>query len=130
MQFRGGRIILALDALLFGGFGALYWVIPESMAGKVGITVANTGGLIDLQGLYGGLELGLACFLAFCAASAARSRLGLVAGSCALSGIALSRLVAIAHFGLPDSSVATLVGMDLLGAVLNVVFALRYRSTD
>ena len=39
MQFRGGRIVLALDALLFGGFGALYWVIPGSMAGKVGIKV-------------------------------------------------------------------------------------------
>ena len=106
MQFRGGRIVLALDALLFGGFGALYWIIPASMAGKVGIAVANTGGLIDLQGLYGGLELGLAGFLAYCAASAARTQLGLIAGSCALAGIAMSRLVAIAHFGLPDSSAA------------------------
>src|SRR5664279_2657400 len=54
----GGRIILALDALVFGLFGALYWVIPEQMAAKVGVTMTVPAGVVDVQGLYGGLEVG------------------------------------------------------------------------
>ena len=126
MQLAGGRIVLALDALLFAGFGALYWIIPESMAAKVGITMVNTGGIIDVQGLYGGLEVGLGIFLAYCAANVDRTRLGLVAGALVLSSIALSRIVAMARFGVPDVSVATLVALDVVGAILNLAFALRY----
>ena len=93
---KGGSIVLLLDALMFGGFGALYWVIPEQMAAKVGIVVTGRAGIIDLQGLYGGLELGLALFLLYCRTgrSPERLRIGLVAGSCALAAIALSRIVA------------------------------------
>lgn len=127
MQYRGGRIVLALDALVFAAFGALYWVIPVEMAAKVGIAVPTTGAIVDVQGLYGGLEVGLGAFLAYCALSPDRTRLGLLAGTLALGGIAVSRLVAMAHFGMPDSSVAILVGLDLVGAILNAVFFQRCR---
>ncbi len=125
MKFLGGRIVLALDALVFAGFGALYWIMPQQMAAKVGIALTNTGAVIDVQGLYGGLELGLGVFLGYCALAAGRTRLGLVAGALALSGIAVSRLVAMARFGMPETSVAVLIGLDLLGAILNVVFVRR-----
>ena len=127
MTHRGGRIVLALDALVFAGFGALYWFIPAEMAAKVGIALTNTGAVVDVQGLYGGLELGLGCFLGYCALAPDRTRLGLLAGSLALGGIAASRALAIARFGMPDSSVAMLVGLDALGAVLNLAFLLRMR---
>jgi hypothetical protein len=116
---------LLLDALLFGAFGALYWVIPEQMAVKVGIVVTGRPGIIDLQGLYGGLEVGLAAFLIYCTRSPERLRLGLVAGSFALAAIALSRIVAIVHFGLPDAGVAGLVALDLCGAILNIAVLSR-----
>lgn len=124
----GGRIILALDALAFGLFGALYWVIPVQMAAKVGVTMTVPAGVVDVQGLYGGLEIGVALFLVWCALKPARIRMGLVAGACALGGIAISRFVAIAHFGMPDAAVTALVGLDLLGAVLNLFFVMRYRD--
>jgi hypothetical protein len=124
---NGGSIVLLLDAILFGAFGALYWIIPEQMAAKVGIVVTGRAGIIDLQGLYGGLEVGLAVFLLYCRAgrSPERLRLGLVAGSCALAAIALSRIVAIVHFGLPDAGVAGLVALDIVGAILNLAFLAR-----
>jgi hypothetical protein len=124
----GGRIILVLDALVFGLFGALYWVIPVQMAAKVGVTMTVPAGVVDVQGLYGGLEVGVALFLAWCALKPTRVRMGLVAGACALGGIAISRFVAIAHFGMPDAAVTALVGLDLLGAVLNLFFVVRYRD--
>ena len=114
--------MLALDALVFAAFGALYWVMPVEMAAKVGISVPTTGAIVDVQGLYGGLELGFGLFLAYCARAPERTRLGLVAGTLGLGGIAVSRLVAMAHFGMPDTSVAVLVGLDLVGAVLNATF--------
>lgn len=116
---------MLLDALLFGAFGALYWVIPEQMAVKVGIVVTGRPGIIDLQGLYGGLEVGLAAFLIYCRQSPERLRLGLVAGSFALAAIALSRIVAILHFGLPDAGVAGLVALDVFGAILNIAMLSR-----
>ncbi len=122
---KGGRIVLWLDALLFGAFGALYWVIPEQMAVKVGIVVTGRPGIIDLQGLYGGLEVGLAAFLIYCTRSPERVRIGLVAGSFALAAIASSRIVAIMHFGFPDAGVTSLVALDLVGAILNIVFLSR-----
>ena len=122
----GGRILLALEALVFGAFGALYWVIPVQMAAKVGVTMTNPAGIVDVQGLYGGLEVGLAVFLAWCAIRDVR--IGLAAGACALGGIALSRFVAIAHFGLPDAGVTALVVLDLVGALLSVGFWWRYRE--
>jgi hypothetical protein len=122
-----GKIILALDALVFGLFGALYWVIPAQMAAKVGVTMTNPAGLIDVQGLYGGLEVGLALFLAWCALSPDRIRIGLAAGAFALGGIAISRFVAIAHFGMPDAAVTGLVALDLVGAVLNLAFLKRIK---
>ena len=128
MKYRGARILLALDALVFAAFGALYWVIPVEMAAKVGIVVPTTGAIVDVQGLYGGLELGFGLFLAYCARTAERTRLGLVAGALGLGGIAISRLVAIAHFGMPDTSVAVLVGLDLVGAIVNAAFLRTTRS--
>ena len=128
MRYAGGRIVLALDALLFGAFGALYCVIPAQMADKVGVAMRTGAAIVDVQGIYGGLELGLGIFLGFCARDPERTRVGLLAASCALIAIALSRALAVARFGLPDASVAALLGLDVLGAVLNLFFLLRYRS--
>ena len=124
----GSRIVLALDALVFGLFGALYWVIPVKMAQGVGVTMTVPAGVVDVQGLYGGLEVGVALFLGWCALKPERMRIGLIAGACALGGIAVSRFVAIAHFGAPDASVTALVGLDTFGAVLNIFFARRARG--
>ena len=128
MKLTGGRIVLALSSLAFAVFGVLYCLNPVGMASKVGISLGGGGAIIDVQGMYGGLEIGLGCFLALCAMRIDRVRIGLLAGAFALGGIALSRTLAIARFGMPDSSVAMLLGLDYLGAILNVVFVLRYRT--
>ena len=128
MQLTGGRIVLTLSSLAFAVFGVLYCLNPIGMAGKVGISLGGTGAIIDVQGMYGGLEIGLGCFLALCAMRIERVRLGLLAGALALGCIALSRTLAIARFGMPDGSVAALLGLDYLGAILNLVFVLRYRT--
>ena len=62
----GATIVLSLDALFFLAFGVLYILIPEKMAAGVGIQVPSASALIDLQGLYGGLEAGLGAYLGLC----------------------------------------------------------------
>lgn len=114
-----GPLILSLGALIFGAFGLLYVVMPVQMASSVGIELKTPGAIIDAQGLYGGLEIGLACFLGFCALKLERRRLGLLAGTLALGAIATTRLLAVARVGLPDPTVAALIGLDAFGAALN-----------
>lgn len=122
----GGRIVLALDALMFGLFGAAYWIIPVQMAEKVEVAMTTRGAIVDVQGIYGGLELGVALFFAWCAVKPERIRIGLAAGSFVLASIALSRVVAILHFGSPGATVAGLVALDAVGAILNLGFLFRY----
>jgi hypothetical protein len=121
----GSRIVLTLDALLFIAFGLLYAIIPRSMAATVGIAMNTPGALIDVRGLYGGLELGLGAYLGVCSLRVETRRTGLLAGSLALGGIAVVRLIGIAAAGAPEASVLGLVGLDCLGAVLNVWFYRR-----
>ncbi len=115
---------------MFGLFGALYWVIPVKMAEKVEVAMTTRGAIIDVQGIYGGMELGIALFLAWCAWKPERVRIGLAAGSFVLASIALSRVVAIAHFGSPGGAVAGLVALDAVGAILNLGFLFRYRRAN
>jgi hypothetical protein len=122
-------VVLILDALIFGIFGAFYLIDPRAMAQKVGIVLGDVGSVIDVQGMYGGLELGLALFLAICAFQSQRRSLGLLAGTCALGGIALARVFAVIRFGSPGPEVAQLLAMDLFGAVVNgVTWAVHARS--
>ncbi len=115
------KVVLALDALAFGAFGALYLVRPEAMADSVGISLRDAGAIIDIQGMYGGLELGAAAFLVYCLLGADRRKTGVLAGTCFLGWIALARYLAVARFGSPGPAVTQLLAIDSLGAILNLV---------
>ena len=128
MTFLGGRIVLALGGLVFAAFGILYLVTPHAMAASVGVSMLSTGAVVDVQGIYGGLELGIGIFLGICAVDPAFTRVGLLAGMLVLGCVAVTRLVALARFGVPDATVASLIGLDLLGAGLHAWFARRYRA--
>lgn len=120
------KIVLSLDALAFGAFGALYLIRPEEMAASVGIALKDRGALVDVQGMYGGLELGLALYLVYCLLGSTRRGFGLLAGACALTGIAATRALAVARFGLPGPAVFQLLIIDWVGAILNLAGCILY----
>ncbi len=93
------RPLLWLLAIGFAGFGAAYAVRPSDMAALTGIVLPDDSATIDYAATYGGLQLGLAAFLATCALRSQWTRLGLRAGGWTLAGIAGVRLAGIVLAG-------------------------------
>jgi Domain of unknown function (DUF4345) len=120
------RPLLGLLALGFAGFGAAYALLPSDMAALTGIVLPDFSATIDFAATYGGLQLGLAAFLAICSAREELVRPGLMAGGWTLAGIAAVRLAGIAldggnvipmlYFGLT---------LELAGAVLLLLASRR-----
>ena len=61
------NVVLALCAIGFLAFGLWLLVDPAGALGKIGIEARNGTGLVELRAFYGGMELGLGLFLAWCA---------------------------------------------------------------
>jgi hypothetical protein len=120
------RVVLILDALALLYFGLAFMISPHGMTATFGITLAGTDAVADVCAVYGGYELGIGAFLAYCAMSVDRLRLGLICGSFALSGFFLGRVVGIVSDGHPTTPTFQLLSIDLLGMVLNTGALLMY----
>lgn len=129
---RFARVVLVSSALVWAGFGLMLGIWPERLAG-VGLVVDSALGRIEVRGFYGGLELGIAGFLGWCAAakSAERMRAGLVLAAAALGGTALGRLVGVAlEGGSTTSTMWTFVALELAGTTLAIAALVGLRRAD
>lgn len=125
-----GRVSVLLSALVFGGFGAAFAFAPGTMASYVEIALPTATATVDFRATYGGLEIGIALFLLYCAADRARVRMGLVAQVATLGGLAAARAAGIAAGG-PDLGLnPTLLAAELSGVALGVaaLWAARPRA--
>ena len=95
VPMRLARAVLWLCSLLFALFGAASVLAPRFIAATAGIELPTATARIDFAATYGGFELGVAAFLAFCAQSHERVRLGLLATAFCLAGFALTRGIGI-----------------------------------
>ena len=87
--------VLALCAIGFLGFGAWLLASPTVALGKIGIEARSATGLVELRAFYGGMEIGLGLFLAWCALRPEWRQAGLWLVLLANGGAGLARLVAI-----------------------------------
>lgn len=116
--------LLWLLACGFAGFGIAYAARPADMAAFTGIVLPDGSATIDFAATYGGLQLGLAAFLALCALHRQWIRLGLAAGGMALAGVALVRLAGIALAG--GDAIPTIyfgLALEATGAILVLLAA-------
>ena len=60
------RALLASGAVVFGGFGLAFALFPTEMAALVGVVAEAPEARADVAATYGGLEIGVALFLAWC----------------------------------------------------------------
>jgi hypothetical protein len=122
-----GRTLRIL-ALGFAGLGLAYVARAPEMAGLTGIVLPTRTASIDFAATYGGAQLGLAIFLAFCARERSRYRLGLLAGGWTLIGIGGVRLVELV---LPGGAVAPVLyaglAIELLAAAVAFLMAGKTR---
>lgn len=93
------RLVLVLNAITFAVLGAWSLLAPATVASHIDLGLTSPTARADFMAFYGGFELGLAAFLAWCALRPARVRPGLVALGLGLSGAGLGRLAGILSGG-------------------------------
>ena len=85
------RIVLWLSCAVFAAVDSAFVACPVRLASLVDIDLPTGTARIEFAAMYGGLELGVAAFLAYCASRPERARIGLVASGCAAAGFAITR---------------------------------------
>lgn len=123
------RLILAANSLGFTLFGLLFLFWPEAMITRVGLQVMAPTALIDIRATYGGMELGIAALLGYCAVSIGGTAFGLFAATCAFAGLAIGRLVAIVLSGGASGFTWFLFTLEAT-SLLADIYALRRLKRD
>ena len=85
------RLILAVIALSYAGFGFAFLFKPDEWGAMVSVAFTTSSGRTDFRAVYGGLEFGVGVFLFLCALRREFVRLGLFASACALVAMATAR---------------------------------------
>jgi hypothetical protein len=85
------RLILAVIALSYAGFGFAFLFKPDEWGALVSVAFTTSAGRTDFRAVYGGLEFGVGVFLFLCALRREFVRLGLFASACALVAMATAR---------------------------------------
>lgn len=109
------RTMLWLSALLFAAFGAFLLIDPGGME-KLGLPLAVPRWRTEIRAFYGGLELGLAAFLALCTRREEWAVPGLAAAAFILGGAGTGRLLGIALDG-TDQGMVIAMATELGGAL-------------
>ena len=110
------RLLLALIALTYAGFGFVFLFNPSEMAAMIGIAFPTTSPRTDFRAMYGGLEIGVGAFLLVCAMRREFVRVGLFASACVLVAMATSRTVGLMLDGVSLLQVAIAISEWVGGA--------------
>ena len=109
-----GRVVLGLGALLYLSLGVWFLIWPEALS-LVGVSADNPAARTELRATYGGLELGLFAFLAWCACGGReRVRVGLVGLGLSTLGFAFGRVTGLVLDRPSEPIFLTLVGVEVL----------------
>ena len=100
---RFARWTLLAAALAFAVPGLGFLIAPGRFASLVDVALLGPNGWSDARAVFGGLELGVAAFLALCAASRPWQRAGLVASLFCVGGLLAGRVASLLHDGAPGA---------------------------
>jgi hypothetical protein len=122
---RLARLVLVGSALAFAVIAVPFLVAPSAMAPHVGLSLAGALADNDVRAVYGGLQLGCAAFLGFCALAPHSIRTGLIAQLLLFGGLVLGRFASWLVVGLPGPLGLALHGAEVLALALGGVALLR-----
>ena len=122
-----GRIALLASVVGFAALGVPFLLWPVELSGLVGIELPSATARTDVRAVYGGFQLGLAAFLAYCAARPERTVLGLAATAASVTGLAMGRLLGTMAEGEAGSVTRLYLSIEASSAVL-AALALWYES--
>lgn len=124
MMRHASRIALTYTALVFGGLALQGSFAAQYLADSLGLHATTTGGENEFRAVYAGLAGGIALFFALASVRPAWSRAAVTAQLCIFGGLIAARVLSMATFGAPGSSITILLAGEALGALLAAV-ALR-----
>ncbi|MDF1751581.1 MAG: DUF4345 domain-containing protein [Verrucomicrobiales bacterium] len=102
---RDRRIIfLRVSAVILAAYGIAFLINPSLLGKLVGFSHHSPNTLVEVTAFYGGLELGLAIFLAWAANDNSRVRYGLMMLFFVFLAAGSARLLGIIRFGFEDPS--------------------------
>ncbi len=113
---RFSRFVLAVSALAFLAFGLAYVVSPVKMAALTLVEATTPVGVTDIRAVYGGLQIGIAMFLAPVRSDPQRVRAQLAAVAWICASVAICRFIGL----IADSS---LHGVHVLGFAFEIPLA-------
>lgn len=90
-------IYLWFNAVLYAGFALWCTFAVTKTAAAIGYVGLNNGGRAEYMTVYGGLQLGLALFFAYCAYTPRLQGVGVVFGLCLYVPIVLWRMIGLAQ---------------------------------
>jgi hypothetical protein len=121
------KAVLWLSAANWLAAGTFALVLPALNASIIQLELGGVIASSDLRAVYGGLRIGIGCFLAW-AASTGHLRPGLIAAAALFGGNVLGRVVSLLIDGVPESPGFVLLGFEILGVVLVTVALARERN--
>ena len=98
------HLTLGSAALILAGYGVVFFVSPQVLAGLVGLEFTRPDAPVEIRSFYGGLELGIAAFIAVCALRTALVPAGLLFCALAFSFAGAARLLGVLQFGFVDAT--------------------------
>jgi len=122
---RFARLVLGLSALAFAGIGAAFLVAPQAMAARVGVSLAGATAANDVRAVYGGLQLGVAAFLARCARRPDALDSGLAVQLFTFGGLAAARFASLLLDGNPGALGLALHAAEIVGFACGAVARAR-----
>jgi hypothetical protein len=120
-------VVLAF-ALIYAAVGIACVFAPVAALEPVGLAPASDLGRVEVYAMYGGLEFGMASFLAWTALDTSRVRIGLAACGLSIGGLGLGRLVGMLALGPPSGLMWGLCVIEIGGAI--VAGTLWRKTTD
>lgn len=114
------RILVTLGAVGFAGFGLYGLFSPLGIFGLVHGTASHVDTLNDLRAVYGGFQLGIACFLAACLADRWSLSAGLFLMTATFACMVVARTLSFVVDGAPTPA---LMGGWAFEAVMTCVGA-------
>lgn len=115
------RIVLAAAALVYLALGIFFLAAPELAATGLCYWLGGPTAFTEFRAFYGGLEIGLAAFLATCAAVRRFVPAGLLALLLLCGGTAAGRLTGMALDGSRSALVALPLAGELAAAALAAI---------
>ncbi|HBG31211.1 DUF4345 family protein [Candidatus Macondimonas diazotrophica] len=115
------RLILLITGAVFAGFSLLCLLYPDLLTRMTGILAPTLTSQIELQAVYGGLQLGLGVLLLICGIVPKWSRLGTWVLVAMVGGLALARGAGVAAHGWDSFYTGSALIYESLTALLGLL---------